>query len=275
MKPSQPFDPLAPAYDDSFTNTAVGQYLRARVWARLEQHFQAGDTVLELGCGTGEDALHLAGRGVRVLATDSSAAMLAVTRSKVQGNPLVEVMELDIQHLTPCSAAPLHTLERGAGGEVRDLFDGAFANFGPVNVLADWGPLAGWLAERVRPGGVVGLGVMGPLCLWEMGWHGLHGDFRTAFRRLDGQATFQANNATEPLTIYYPSIARLKRAFAPYFRCVHVQAVGLFLPPSDVYGMVEQRPCLLNLLTTLEARFARFAPLARFADHYWIEFERL
>ncbi len=274
MNSLQPFDPLAPTYDASFTHTAVGRSLRTRVWTRLDQHFQAGDTVLELGCGTGEDALHLAGRGVHVLATDSSAAMLAVTQAKAQGNPLVEVMTLDLQHLTPESGRLALSLAVNSGGAVSDHFDGAFANFGPVNVLADWKPLAGWLAEQVRPGGVVGLGVMGPLCLWEMGWHSLHGDFRTAFRRLDGRASFQAEDLAEPVTIYYPSITRLKRDFAPFFHCAHVEAVGLFLPPSDVYGMVEKRPRLLRLLTALEARFARFAPLAHFADHYWIEFEK-
>lgn len=282
------FDSLAPTYDEAFTRTTIGRYLRERVWARLDRHFQPGDHVLELGCGTGEDALHLAGRGVRVLATDASESMLEVTRAKAQGNPLVSVAQLDLRALTPLRIqtegekqfaefvkSPLHSMERGFRGEVSASFDGAFANFGPVNVLADWRPLAGWLAERVRPGGIVGLGVMGPLCLWEIAWHGLHGDFKTAFRRLNGQASFQADESSEPLAIYYPTIKRLERDFAPHFRRVHLEAVGLFLPPSDVCGVVEKRPRLLRLLTALEDRCARFALLARFADHYWIEFERV
>src|SRR5690606_8773096 len=206
MAGAQPFDPLASTYDATVSHTAIGRYLRERVWVRLDRHFQPGDHVLELGCGTGEDALHLAGRGVHVLATDASEAMLEVTRAKAQGNPLVTVARLDLRALTPSqieseaenqfagfAKSPLHQMERGFRGEVSAGFDGAFANFGPVNVLADWQPLAGWLAACVRPGGIVGLGVMGPLCLWEMAWHSLHGDFRTAFRRLNGRATFQAD----------------------------------------------------------------------------------
>lgn len=267
----QPFDPLASTYDDTFTHTAVGRWLRGRVWARLDRHFQAGDAVLELGCGTGEDALHLAGRGVRVLATDASAAMLAVTRAKAGGNPLVQVAALDLRAVNALTP-------RGEGDSLlmdKSLkFDGAFASFGPVNALADRRALAAWLAERVRPGGIVGLGVMGPLCLWEMAWHGLHGDFKTALRRLRGRATFQGDESAAPMTVYYPALAQVKREFAPWFRCVHVEALGLFLPPSDAFGVVEKRPRLLRLLTALEDRFARVAPLARFADHFWIEFER-
>ena len=263
MTHTQPFDPLAPTYDDTFTDTPIGRYLRGRVQARLDTRFQPGDHVLELGCGTGEDALHLARRGVRVLATDSSAAMLAVAREKTAGEPLVEVSYLDIR---THGDAPLRSES--------ESFDGVFANFGPVNVLQDRRPLAKWLAGQVKPGGVVGMGVMGPLCLWEMAWHGLHLDFNTALRRLNGQAMFQAEDAV-PLPVYYPTIARLERDFAPHFRRVHLEALGLFLPPSDVYGVIEKRPRLLHTLTALEQRFAGIAPLARFADHYWIEFERL
>lgn len=267
------FDPLAAAYDQTFTETAIGRYLRARVQARLDSHFQAGAAVLELGCGTGADALHLAGRGVRVLATDASPAMLDLTRAKAAGNPLVQVERLDLRALP--ARTPWPPLHEGQGLRARADFDGAFANFGPVNVLDDWQPLAAWLAQQIRPGGIVGLGVMGPLCLWEMGWHGLHGDLQTAFRRLKGRASFQAVGMIAPLTVYYPTVGRLERNFAPHFRRIHLEAVGLFLPPGDVYGVIEKRPRLLKLLTALEDRCARFAPLAHLADHYWIEFERV
>ncbi len=265
MSQPQAFDRLAPTYDSDFTHSPIARRLRDRVHERLARHFHAGDHVLELGCGTGEDALRLAERGVRVLATDASAAMLETTRAKVAGHPLVDVEHLDLkavveaQHAAPQQTAP---------------FDGVFSNFGPLNVLDDWRPLAAWLAERVKPGGIAAFGVMGPLCLWEMGWHGLHGDFSTAFRRLRGQATFWPAPGAESLLVYYPAIGRLKSDFAPYFRCIHVESLGLCLPPSDVYGVIEKRPRLLRLLTALEDRFGRSAALARFADHYWIEFER-
>ena len=270
---TQPFDPLASTYDDTFTHTPIGRYLRARVHSRLEQHFHAGDHVLELGCGTGEDALYLAQRGVQVTATDASDAMLVVARAKTQANPLVRVEKLDLRDLVPhrqsaTDISPIAMGEEGRG------YDGIFANFGPVNVLDDWQPLAAWLAEQIKPGGIVGLGVMGPVCLWEMGWHGLHLDFKTAFRRLSKSATFQADDTNEPIQVSYPSINRLTHDFAPQFRRVHVEALGLFLPPSDVYGVIEKRPRLLKLLTQMEERFAKYPVLAHFGDHYWIEFER-
>ena len=96
------FDDLAASYDDTFTESVIGRLLRAAVWRRLDAQFRAGDRVLELNCGTGADAIHLAHTGVRVLATDVSEAMLDVTRRKVAQAgmaELVQVAKLDIAEL--------------------------------------------------------------------------------------------------------------------------------------------------------------------------------
>jgi SAM-dependent methyltransferase len=265
---SQPaFDALATGYDETFTDTQIGRYLRQRVHARLDQHFHAGDHVLELGCGTGEDALYLASRGLRVTATDVSERMLDIARAKTRSNALVSVERVDLRELT---LTPLPPLPQREG----ELYDGVFSNFGPLNCLEDWRPLAEWLAQRVRPGGVAAFGVMSPLCLWEMGWHGLHLDFKTATRRLRKSTSFQADENAKPIAIRYPTVGRITRDFGPWFRRVHVEGVGLFLPPSDAFGVVEKRPRMLRLLTALEERFVRYGALAMLADHYWIEFQR-
>ncbi len=268
MSSQQAFDSLAIAYDRSFTDTQIGRYLRKQIRARLDLHFRAGDHVLELGCGTGEDALYLAGRGVRVTATDVSDAMLDVVRQKALGNALVRVEQVDLHELT---SPPVPLSIHGEG----ELYDSVFSNFGPLNCLDDWRPLAAWLANRVKPGGVVALGVMSPFCLWEIGWHGLHLDFKTATRRWRKSTIFQPDETTEAIPICYPTIRRLTRDFAFRFRRLHVQGIGLFLPPSDVFGVVEKRPRLLRLLMGLEQRYGKYGKLATFADHYWIEFERV
>ncbi|HEX5164835.1 MAG TPA: methyltransferase domain-containing protein, partial [Thermomicrobiales bacterium] len=82
--PAAPFDSVAAGYDDAFTSHQLGHWLREMVWQRMAASFAPGQHVLELGCGTGEDALWLAQRGVHVTATDASPAMLAETRRKVE-----------------------------------------------------------------------------------------------------------------------------------------------------------------------------------------------
>ncbi|MDZ4764762.1 MAG: class I SAM-dependent methyltransferase [Chloroflexota bacterium] len=264
------FDPLAPTYDHDFTASPIAAHLRARVHARLDRAFGAGDSVLELGCGTGEDALRLAQRGVRVLATDASDGMLAAARAKTAGEPLIMIQKLDLSNLTP---QPPLDMERGSrvsdGGEV---FDAVYANFGVLNCVDDWRPLALWLSARVRSGGIAGFGVMSPFCVWEIMWHGLHGEWGVAFRRLRGSARFDVGGGA--IAIHYPTIRRLTRDFAPHFKRVHVEPLGVLLPPSDVYGAIERRPRWLRRLLMWDARIGQARALALFADHYWIEFER-
>ncbi|MGJ3238329.1 MAG: class I SAM-dependent methyltransferase [Anaerolineae bacterium] len=247
------FDALAEGYDADFTTQPIGRILRQRIHSRLTTHFRAGMRVLEIGCGTGEDALFLAERGVQVIATDASAGMIEVTTRKTQHNPLVSVHLLDLNHLKAA-------FETG-------ILDGAFSNFGVLNCITDWQPLAQWLSQRIRSGGIVGFGVMAPYCLWELLWHIGHWRWDIALRRVRG-------DQFGTLTITYPTIKRLTADFAPHFQRVHVSPLGVFLPTTALFDVVQKRPRLMHRLTQLEERVQDQAWLASFADHYWIEFER-
>lgn len=264
MVMTQPFDTLAESYDETFTSTDLARYLRGRVHRRLLLAFRSSDHVLELGCGTGEDAAYLAGRGLRVTATDASPAMLDLARTKTQSLDTVTVAPLDLN-------AP-HT---AAGPALDDRpFDGAFSNFGPVNCVTDIAALADWLAPRIRPGGVVGLCVMSPFCAWEAVWHGLHLDFKTATRRLRHNTTFRPTPESDPITIHYPTLRQITRDFAPHFKRRHVEPIGLTVPTSDAFAVVDRRPRLRRALIGLDRRLANIRQFALLADHYWVEFVR-
>lgn len=84
------FDHIAENYDSSFTHTAIGQYQRALVWEHLRQCLPSyPQKILEINCGTGEDALFLAEQGHQVIATDVSAEMVhqASLKSTHSSNP--------------------------------------------------------------------------------------------------------------------------------------------------------------------------------------------
>src|SRR5579862_7375296 len=83
-----PFDAIAEQYDAHFTNSRIGRAQRQSVWLELDRLFQPGQHVLDINCGTGEDALHLGARGIRVLACDASAEMIAVARRKLDASAL-------------------------------------------------------------------------------------------------------------------------------------------------------------------------------------------
>ncbi len=252
-----PFDAAAAAYDDGFTRTRLAQTLRGRVWARLDAVLAPGQPVLELGCGTGEDARHLAQRGVPVTATDQSLAMLQVAAAKNTGLPVTTAL-LDLHTLAPppavLAAAP---------------YAAVFSNFGALNALADYGPLAAWLAPLVRPGGRLVFVIMGRWCAWEIAWHLLRGQPRTAFRRLRrGGAVARVGGA--PMAVHYPATTHLRQAMAPSFRLDRVWPLGLWLPPSYLEPLTRRPWFPWRVLAGLDRRW----PWPLWADHTVYEWVR-
>jgi SAM-dependent methyltransferase len=254
---SAPFDHAATAYDDDFTRTPLASVLRARVWARLDAAFAPGLPVLELGCGTGEDARHLAERGVPVVATDQSPLMLRLAAAKTAGLPVTTAL-LDLHTLPPEPAVLAHA-----------PFAGVFSNFGAVNALAEFDRLAAWLAPLVRPGARVLLVIMGRWCAWEIAWHLLRLQPGAAFRRLRrGGAVAHVGGV--PMTVHYPTTAALRAAFAPHFALESLGPLGLFLPPSYLEPLTRRPWFPFRLFTALDRRL----PWPLLADHTIYEWRR-
>lgn len=253
-----PFDALAADYDAAFTGSRIGTRMRRAVQARLVARFPAGHRILELNCGTGEDAVFLARRGLDVVATDLSPAMVEKTRAKVRENGLekqVAVRKLAIEGL---AAIP----EQGA-------FDGALSNFGGLNCVEDLGAVARGLARVLRPGAFAMLCVMGPLVPWEWLWYLGRGEGRKAFRRLRRDGVVWRG-----LTIRYPSIGTVRRRFAADFQLRRVSAIGSFLPPSYAEAWAARHPRILAGLDRWERWTETWFPFPWLADHYLLELER-
>jgi SAM-dependent methyltransferase len=258
-----PFDAAAANYDRDFSATRLGRRYRERVWAELATSFQPGDRVLELGCGTGEDAVWLARRGVRVLATDASAAMLAQTRRKVEAagvQELVATRRLDLGEL-------------GADRDLDGPYDGVLSNFGALNCVPDRRPIARALAGLVVPGGRLLVVVMAPVCPWEVAWHLLKGEPVTAFRRLRQGAPVRVADGHE-VRVWYPSPGRLRREFKPLFRPLATAGIGCFLPPPYLEHLEDTKPAMIRRLAALEERWSRVPPFTWLADHIMLSLER-
>ncbi len=259
-----PFDAVAPTYDADFTRSLLGALLGRAVRRRRAARFRAGMEVLELGCGTCEDAVYLARRGVRVVATDSSAGMVDEGRRKVERTGLggrVEVRRMAIEALCRPGGGPPAVLDR--------RYDGVLSNFGGLNCVADLSAVARGLGERLRPGAPAVLCLMGPRVPWEWAWFLWRGEPRRAFRRLR-----RAGVVWRGMTVRYPSIARTRRSFHPWFRMRRVAAVGALLPPTYAEPWAREHPRLVARLARLERRLESVPPLPWLADHYLVELER-
>lgn len=256
------FDQVAFDYDRQFTDTQLARALRSIVWERLAEHVRPGMYVLDIGCGTGEDAIWLAERGARVVATDISHAMLEVARRKSERAGVADRIGTRILD----AAAPAAVFSNGEFGMV-------VSNFGALNCVPDLRPMANALAAWLRPGGWLVVVLINRWCGWEIAWHAAHGQPRVAFRRLRRSVAARVGEATIP--VWYPSVASIRRVLAPRFMLRHLTGLGAFLPPSYLEPVVARRPRLLDLLARLERAAATVFPFNRLADHVILEFQRI
>jgi ubiquinone/menaquinone biosynthesis C-methylase UbiE len=259
-----PFDLAAANYDRTFTGGTLARLQRDAVWRRLEVVLRPGMRVLELGCGTGEDAVRLAERGIAVVATDVSTAMLEHTRQKAAAagvTDLVTTRRLDlseIERMLPATGA---------------AFDAALSNFGPLNCVADRRAVGRALARALPAGAPLVLVVLGALCPWEIGWYLLRVRPRTALRRFHDGRPAQVDGGGW-IRVWYPSPRALQRELGPWFRSVRIEGLGVLNPPPALEDLARRWPAAVRGLDRLERRLACRWPLSRFGDHTLLELVR-
>jgi ubiquinone/menaquinone biosynthesis C-methylase UbiE len=255
------FDHVAGSYDELFTHTAIGRAQRDQVWRKLIAVFAPGSRILELNCGTGEDARFLARGGRSIIACDASLAMIEIAKSRErERRPLAN---LEYLHLATEDLALLFNC---------GLFDGAFSNFSGLNCLRDIKSVARNLAGLVKPGGRVLLCLWSRVCWVELLWYLFHGQMKRAVRRLSKPATARVGEMTIP--VFYHSVRSLRSSFSPRFELRSRCAVGLFVPPSYLEPSISKHKKLIGLLEWLDRRCANWPILRDAGDHVLLEFVR-
>jgi ubiquinone/menaquinone biosynthesis C-methylase UbiE len=257
------FDRIAERYDEMFTSTTIGRLQRAVVWDALARAFEMGDNVLELNCGTGEDAFFLARRGVWVTACDASQAMIEVARRR-QERETLGVANLEFQQIANEDLGTFQT---------QCVFDGAFSNFSGLNCVEDMREVAAHLGRLVRPGARLLVCFSTRICAWEILWYLSHAAPRKAFRRVRGYALARVDGISVP--VWYPTLREIRRNFAEWFRVRSVRAVGLLVPPSYVEPWAERHERWMVRFARLDQIVGRLPILRGIGDHALVEMERL
>ena len=260
---SSAFDEIAGAYDACFTDSPIGLAQRGSVWEDLDRTFRAGQRILEINCGTGVDALHLARRGVEVVACDMSPGMIAVARQR---------FDLAATRVS----VDFRVLATERLGELRNEgpFDGILSNFAGLNCVQDLAPVARNLARLVKPRGKAILCFFGRFCLWETAWYLTRGNFRKATRRF-GRRNVRGNLSSHSgVKVWYPPVRKVKSMFSPDFFLKNMKGVGIAVPPSYLGHLAARHPWLFRAATHLDPWLGRCPGLRATADHLLLTFER-
>ncbi len=253
------FDKAALNYDETFTHSEIGKMQRHLVYGELLKQLHSVRDILEINCGTGEDALWLAQRNYNVTATDISPKMIEVAKSKGNFNNL---------HFATADMKSIATTFSG------QHFDMIFSNFGGLNCLSKpelrtfFCDSKSVLSEKGR----MVLVIMPKNTLWEQFYFLAKAQFSSIFRRKKEFAIADVNG--EKVPTYYFNPKDIVNLAKQDFELVSQKPIGFFVPPSYLEPFFSNRKGLLRFLNSLEKGISSWPFLSKYADHYIITLQK-
>ncbi len=254
------FDAIAEGYDQRYKGNAVLDYMRSAALAELDRLAQPRDWWLEVGCGTGRDAFHLAERGVHVVATDVSPGMIRQLTARMA------------EERTPGWLLPQIIGTAGLGRlglHWNGRFAGAYSFFGALNCDPDLPAVARHLANLIQPGGRLVATILNRWYPVEMAYFLARLRPLLALRRIwPGGARILVGPAY--LRAFPHGIRRFSSLLAPHFTVESCRGLSIVTPPFHAEEVVRRLPTAwMNRLTTWDEQLGRL-PLTRGLGDYFL-----
>ncbi len=252
------FDGEAVAYDEAFEGREIARRIRSVVWSAAQRNFQAGDQVLDLGCGTATDAIMLAQRGIRVTAIDSSARMIQRAGEKIS--------LLDLGHMIELRELTYESLEN-----LDKTFNGVLSNFGALNCSSDLSHVFTTIHSVLRPGASMVICLLNKYSLWEMASFLLRG--KSPFRRWRNEAVPVRLREGEVQVKYY-SLTEVCRMIERDFQLRAAYGLSIVSPPPGSNSFISTHPGVTERLLQFEEKIRSVPPWRLLGDHILIEARR-
>ena len=255
------FNQAASSYDDHFTHSVIGTLQRNLVYHQLSKILNQSNlkNILEINCGTGEDAIWLAKQNFEITATDISQAMITIAKSKATLDNLV------------FKVADIKTIAKDFEPKKFDLI---FSNFGGLNCLSK-AELASFFKNTsalLNENGKMILVIMPKNTTWEQFYFLLKLDFKNIFRRKKELAIANVNG--ENVATYYYNPKDIVNLANANFEIKQLKPIGFLIPPSYLEPFFKKRPKLISFLNTLEQSIKNQSWLSKYADHYLIVLQK-
>jgi 2-polyprenyl-3-methyl-5-hydroxy-6-metoxy-1,4-benzoquinol methylase len=241
------YDAIAAGYDDQVRGD---DWMRARLHAQYRRAFRRGGRVLDVGCGTGIDAVFLARMGLEVVGIDASAAMIDVFLGRIGDTSQISARVLRVEDVRLL-------------GDQR--FDGLVSAFASLSALPDLRDFADDAARLVTPGGRMILHMLNRFSTWE--WLGdvWRGDWHAASRvGRERQRRFVIGGQAVQHSMYFP--VQAYRAFHRDFHLRELYSLGALRPPHTVRRLPR---ALVDALERADLRLGGL-PLVRNAGRFFV-----
>ncbi|MDA4114997.1 MAG: nitroreductase/quinone reductase family protein [Thaumarchaeota archaeon] len=261
---AEAFDSASEEYDFTIGGNFINVWIRERSIEELLRLTRRDDVLLEIGCGTGTEAIRISRHVKEIVATDISPSMIALLRRKVEARRLagkvrpLQVRAVDVRRVS--GYLP--------GGRARVVY----SFNGALNCELELRRFPRELWEITEPEGYFVCSVRNKFCLEESLIQGALLRFRSMTPRKRQPKMVSVGGMDIPAYYYHPW--EFAAMFKPYFEVEREVALPAILPPpylNDLYVKLRSR---LKFLEHADTTVAATFPFNKFGDQTLFVFKR-
>ena len=258
------FNSASEEYDYTIRRNYINSWIRKRSINQLRKIVRSDDILLEIGCGTGAEAIEISKHVKRIVATDISEKMLELLKRKLDARRLNQ--KVVTARARASKIDMIRELLPTGGVRVAYSFNGA------LNCEPEIDQVPIHLSKIIQEDGYFLCSIRNTLCLSEALSHSLVLQFNKTNKRKDQPIMVSVGGTDIPS--YYYSPTRFTRLFRPRFRLRKVIGLPAFLPPAYLNDYYLRTGKARTVLEKMEFLLGDRFPFNRLGDQTLFVFQR-
>ncbi len=258
------FDSASEEYDFTISHNYINTWIRKRSIRELLNLAKPGDTLLEVGCGTGAEAIEVSRYVSKIIAIDISDKMIEILTKKVEARGLSDrIVPLHVR-----AADISKVVEIATGGKV----DLAYSFNGALNSEPELDRFVNGLSSVLVRGGYFICSIRNSFCLSEALSHAAVLQFEKMAPRKTQPVMVSVGGMDIP-AFYYPPAAFLD-FFSTEFELKKLYGLPAFLPPAYLSDYYIKFKNVASLLEKFEWALGGHFPFNRVGDQSLFVFQK-